>query len=109
MDAYVREKELAQVTSHTITTPDELRYALELSRKRGYAIDDEECEIGMRCLAAPIYDAGGQTIGALSLSGPVSRMSQMRYELELGPKLCEYAKRITDRICGGSMQTDESE
>lgn len=100
LNAYVQEQGLSQITSHTITTMDELCYELELSRKRGYAIDDEECEIGMRCLAAPVYDAAGRIIGALSLSGPISRMSQMRYELELGPKLCEYAKRITERICG---------
>ena len=81
-------------------TLDQLEADLQGVRERGYAIDDEECEIGMRCLCTPIRDAGGHVFAALSLSGPTSRMQYQRCEQELSPKLCEYANAITEQICG---------
>ncbi len=100
LEQYIMTKGLPEVTVHTITDPKELRYELQRSRSKGYALDDEECEIGMRCLATPIYDAAQHIIATLSLSGPISRMTPMRYELELVPKLRECAENITVRIGG---------
>lgn len=100
LNDFVNEKGLPKITSNTITTPEELEYDLQGVRTRGYALDDEECEIGMRCLAVPIYDASKHVIAALSLSGPTSRMPKMRYELELSPKLCECANAISEQFCG---------
>ena len=45
-------------------------------RERGYAIDDEENEPGIHCIAAPIFDAERQVIGAISLSTPMSRVDR---------------------------------
>lgn len=97
---FAREKGLPRITANTITTLEELEYDLQGVRTRGYAIDDEECEIGMRCLSVPIRDASGHVIAALSLSGPISRMDFTRCEMELCPKLCEYANVIAEQICG---------
>ena len=79
---------------------DQLEADLQKVRERGYAIDDEECEIGMCCLCAPIRDAGGHVFAALSLSGPTSRMQYERFEQELSPKLCACANAITEQLCG---------
>lgn len=61
-------------TRRTIVGPDSLLRALSEVRVRGYAVDDEERTEGMRCVAAGIRNAYGETIAGLSVSGPVSRV-----------------------------------
>lgn len=67
---------LPQRTPQTITDPAALRRTLELIRQRGCAIEDEESEAGMRCVAAPVRDDSGEVIAAIGLGGPVSRLSK---------------------------------
>jgi len=62
-------------TAKTITSKEELLSALERVRRRGYAIDDEEMEIGTRCVGAPILDSDGRPIAAMSVSGSASRLA----------------------------------
>lgn len=99
---FVLKNGLPRITANTITTLEELERELQQVRKQGYAVDDEECEIGMRCFAAPIRDATGRVIAALSLSGPISRMNRQRCEQELTPMLRECVSTITEQICGKS-------
>jgi IclR family acetate operon transcriptional repressor len=66
---------LDQFTPKTLTEPTALRADLEATRQRGYAVDDEEKNEGMRCIAAPIFDLSGGAVAGLSVSGPVSRVS----------------------------------
>ncbi|RDC70957.1 IclR family transcriptional regulator [Rhodovulum sp. 12E13] len=73
--AYLAEAELTRFTGHTITSPDALAEDLERIRVRGYALDDEEKAEGMRCVAAPVFDATGEAVAGLSVSGPVSRVT----------------------------------
>lgn len=61
-------------TSKTLTNKDDLLKSLERVRKRGFAVDDEEIEMGVRCIGAPIFDESGFPIAALSMSGPTSRV-----------------------------------
>ena len=62
-------------TAKTLTSPDELLEALERVRRRGYAVDDEEMEIGTRCVGAAILDATGRPIAAVSISGSATRLA----------------------------------
>lgn len=62
-------------TANTITTPAALREALHRVRQEGYALDEEEIEQGLRCLAAPITDRSGRPSAALAISAPASRMT----------------------------------
>jgi DNA-binding IclR family transcriptional regulator len=64
----------APLTAHTITDLEGLRRAIDLVRHEGIAIDDEECELGVRCVAAPVRDYSGRVVCSISVSGPVSRM-----------------------------------
>jgi IclR family acetate operon transcriptional repressor len=63
-------------TARTITTPEALRANLAEIRSRGYALDDEEAFDGLRCIAAPIRDARGETIAAVSISGLASEFNE---------------------------------
>jgi DNA-binding IclR family transcriptional regulator len=67
--------EFTSFTSKTINSREELLAALERVRRRGYSIDDEEMELGTRCVGAPIFDASRQPIAALSVSGAASRLA----------------------------------
>jgi IclR family acetate operon transcriptional repressor len=61
-------------TSHTITDLDMFMRELDLIRGRGYALDDEEQELGVRCVAVPI--SGAPTLSAISVSGPSGRLTR---------------------------------
>ncbi|MGE8130488.1 HTH-type transcriptional regulator BhcR [Methylobacterium sp. NPDC080182] len=70
-----RGKTFARFTDKTIGSLDQLRDDVEATRRRGYAIDDEERSIGMRCVAAPILNFHGEAIAGISVSGPTHRLS----------------------------------
>lgn len=70
----VEEWGLPKETEHTITDRARLDKELKKIREAGYAIDDEEIEYGLKCVAAPIKDADGKTVAAVSVSGPKERM-----------------------------------
>ncbi len=65
---------LPRLTPHTITSMDGLRAELEKVRRQGFAVDDEECELGVRCVAVPVRDLTRSVVAAISLSAPVSRL-----------------------------------
>lgn len=65
---------MAEHTPNTFTAPDALLAELERIRRQGYALDDEEQEIGVRCVAVPLR--GAPTLTAISVSGPSGRMTR---------------------------------
>ena len=70
--------DLVAHTSHTITKLAELRRELAQVDKQGFAVDDQEMEEGLRCIAVPIRGDNRTVVAALSISGPVSRMTDAR-------------------------------
>lgn len=90
---------LTRVTDKTIATPRRLREDLGAIRARGYSIDDEEHAIGLRCVAAPIFDHDRQPIAAISVSAPLARVSDARVA-ELGALVSNIAADLT-RALGG--------
>ncbi len=66
------------LTKNTINDPASLRQEFEAVRSRGYAVDDEENEIGIRCIGAPIFDHTASVVGALSVSGWTITMTPER-------------------------------
>lgn len=97
LQALVEKKGLLRLTPHTKSTPEELTKELDAVRAQGYALDDEECELGARCIAAPIRDYEGRITAAISVSGPVSRMTRARI-LELVPLVTDAARRISTAL-----------
>ncbi|MDR1315586.1 MAG: IclR family transcriptional regulator [Spirochaetales bacterium] len=74
-------KGLTVLTKNTIKSESELITELSKVRKQGYGEDNEECEIGVRCVATPIRDYSGKVIAAISTSGPTHRMSAEKLKL----------------------------
>lgn len=70
--------DLTRFTPATLADRAALEADLAAIRTRGFAVDDEERTAGMRCVAAPVFDAMGEAVAGLSVSGPVSRMSPER-------------------------------
>jgi len=66
---------LTRFTRHTITEPQSLAADLAAIRARGYSVDNEERSEGMRCVAAPIFNALGEAVAGLSVSGPAARVT----------------------------------
>jgi len=86
LDAYLAATPLQAFTPKTIADPQRLRAELEQARAVGFAVDDEEREVGVCCVAAPIFDRFGRCVAALSISGPTTRLSRER-AVELGPRV----------------------
>jgi DNA-binding IclR family transcriptional regulator len=88
---------LAVCTEKTITSPDELREELAATRQRGYGLDDEEFEEGIRAVSAPIRDVENNVIAALSMPGPSNRMTPDRIP-EIAAALMEAADDISGHV-----------
>lgn len=67
-------------TEKTVTDIESLKEELKIIKEKGYAFDDEERELGVSCIAAPIFDFNGEAIAALSISGPTSRFDEASRE-----------------------------
>lgn len=87
LDRVIADKGLTKFTDKTLTTKKELVEELQSIRWNGYAYDDEECEIGARCIAFPLYDAKKNVIAGVSITGPTTRMSIKQIQLKLQPAL----------------------
>jgi DNA-binding IclR family transcriptional regulator len=88
---------LKRFTPNTITTRRALLDDLARTRKRAYATALEELEIGLIAIAAPIRDASGEVIAAVSVSGPTYRLTPKRIP-ELGAQTIEAAEQISRRM-----------
>ncbi|MEP1209522.1 MAG: HTH-type transcriptional regulator BhcR [Rhizobiaceae bacterium] len=91
--------QLKGFTDHTIQTTDELLQMRKETLQRGFAIDDQERTMGMRCIAAPIFNSFGEAISAISVSGPTVRIDSQRIA-EYGELVRIAADEITRNIGG---------
>lgn len=97
LDDFIARKGLPRYTEHTITTRAALLVELEQVRQQGYAIDDEENELGGRCMACPIRDYTGDIVAGVSITGPVGRMTDEALQSYL-PALSETAAAISNAM-----------
>ncbi len=92
----VLTKSMARRTPHSITSVEALQKELAVIRSQGFAIDNEENELGIRCVGAPIFDYTMRPIGALSVSAPHERMDRERC-YSLGPLVQQAAQKVSRR------------
>ena len=95
--AAVIDEGLVARTAKTNTDPAVLRQALDEVRQLGYAIDDEESEVGMRGIAAPIRDISGKVIAAVGLAGPIQRLTKKDLR-GFAPQVMATAEAISVRL-----------
>jgi len=98
LDHFLRGKNLLRRTENTMTDPVQLREHLKLVRKQGFAIDDEENERGIRCIAAPICNEVGRVVAAISISGPAFRVTKKVIQESLKKEVMETANHISQRL-----------
>ena len=90
----LHQRGMPRLTVKTIVSPSALRADLERVRACGYAVDDEEHAIGLRCIAAPIFDETGDVVAAVSASGPMARINDERMS-QLGAPVLEASRAIS--------------
>jgi IclR family acetate operon transcriptional repressor len=95
----LHQRGLPRVTIKTKITTATLRADLQAARMRGYAIDDEEHAVGLRCIAAAVFDEAADPIAAISLSGPMARIADERIPI-LGALVRKRADLITAQVGG---------
>jgi len=88
---------LARRTPQTIRSKRALQQQLEVIRKTGYAVDDEEFDIGVRCIAVPVFDFRNKVIGSIGISGPASRITPERLSA-LAAVVVEIGKALSERM-----------
>ncbi len=104
--AYLDEEEVEEIwnnsnvqklTSNTITDFQLFKEELEKVKKQGYAEDDEENEIGVRCVGAPVFNFHGEVEGAISISGPTIRVTKDKME-KSAKAVKKYAELISKEL-----------
>jgi len=94
IEAYFSGVELKRFTPHTITDRSTLRAAIEQVRVDGFAVVDQELEIGVRSVAAPIINHRGDVVAAANVSCPAVRVSLSELKSEFLPKLLATVEEI---------------
>lgn len=98
LDAFLAGHKLERRTEHTITGVRKLRQALAQVREQGYAINDQELEIGLRSMAVPVRDRDGQVVAALNIGTQTSRRTVAELESKLLPPLRKAAAELESRL-----------
>jgi IclR family transcriptional regulator, KDG regulon repressor len=93
----LERKGMPKHTDHTITDKDELLKELFQVKQQGFALDLEENEYGIRCMAVPIFNHVGNVIAAVSISGPTIRMTDERIK-QLQTPMLQIGKQISARL-----------
>ncbi|MEY8338066.1 IclR family transcriptional regulator [Lachnospiraceae bacterium 62-35] len=89
IDKMIERRGLPKFTDNTITTKEGLMKELEEVRRLDYALDDEECEIGARCISLPVRDFSGDVVAGISVTGPIFRMDEI-----ISDKNIAYLKQV---------------
>jgi IclR family pca regulon transcriptional regulator len=80
LEQYLAKVNLIPHTTRTITSVEKLRIALRNIRRNGYAICDQEYEVGLRSIAVPVYSSSGRVVATLNLSGNAPRLSVLEMQ-----------------------------
>jgi IclR family KDG regulon transcriptional repressor len=96
LDAHALQPYLEKLEPHTAKTivdPGQLRTELALTRERGFAVDDEEFHLGVRCVASPIRDYAGKAHAAIGVSGPAADLQAQEV-----PRVAAAVRQVAEAI-----------
>ena len=94
LDAYLSRAKLTKLTSRTVSEPAELKTVLNAVRRAGFAIVDQELEIGLRSIAVPVTDPSGKVVAAINVGTQSSRVSVAEMEQKFLPRLQAAAREL---------------
>ncbi len=97
VNSIIRHWGLKPITKNTISTAAELKAELRAVRTRGFAVDDEEKEEGLRCVGAAVRGHSGRLIAAISVSGPAFRVTKERVQ-EIGQTVMRVANDLSEEL-----------
>lgn len=107
VEEIIKVRGLPRFTKNTISTMAGLRREFEDVRRRGYAVDREEAELGLRCVAAPVFDGDGRIVASISIAGPDVRVAEEKTE-RLGKVVSAAAHEISEELgYGHSKKANE--
>lgn len=106
IDKLLAQTPMEQFTPYTLTDRTALLEDLDQTRARGFAIDGEERNLGMRCIAAPVFDIHNEAIAGISISGPTSRVGS-EHIAEFSAAVVDAAEKLSAAIGGSSIQPPE--
>ena len=95
LDAFLDTATLTPITRRTVTDPCRLRQILDETRRRGWALVDQELEDGVRSIAAPVRDGSARPVAALNCSAHAGRVTLERLVAEFVPRLLDAAERVS--------------
>ncbi|GAK60609.1 transcriptional regulator, IclR family [Candidatus Vecturithrix granuli] len=95
---FIATKELKKITENTISDPEILKEQLKKIRAQGFALDEQEREKGVRCVAAPIRNESGKVVAAISISGTTVHLTKKIIENELRKEVVATALAISRKL-----------
>ncbi|BBC01150.1 transcriptional regulator IclR family [Bradyrhizobium elkanii USDA 61] len=103
VNAIIRRQGMPRLTEKSIVRPGELFKELEIVRRQGYAVDDEEARLGLRCVAAVVFNDCNEPYAAISVSGMADRLTNERLP-EIGTIVHRIAAELTAELRGNRTQ-----
>ena len=105
LEKYLAKTKMKRFTEHTIGNRKEMIAEIERIRRQGYAVDEQERSMGVRCIAAPVHNRSGKVIAAISISGPVQFIPIEEVE-SLSQRVMESAANLSEEL--GYKQNEKS-
>lgn len=96
-DMVISNTNFIKYTANTISDAEQLMKELETVKEKGYAIDNEEREEGVTCIAAPVFDCYGEAIASISVSGPTYRLKEKDFSTIIR-NVTDVAKRLSENL-----------
>lgn len=94
LDLYLDQVDMVARTERTLTEPRLLRQRIELVRREGMAVSDEELEAGLYSLAVPVRDARGATVAAISVSAAVARLDVVEFRTHCAEVMTRHSEQL---------------
>jgi IclR family transcriptional regulator, KDG regulon repressor len=98
VEAWLSSQTFPAMTPQTITSPRRLLKELRAIRERGYALDEQEHELGVRCIAAPVWNHAGGVVAAISVAGPADRMPRPLVDSAMAAAIVAAARAISTEL-----------
>lgn len=109
LEGFINVMGLPKLTENTLMDKEQLVRELNQIRRQGYAMDDEECEQGIRCISVPLRDFQNKTVAAISVFGPAEEMDNSRIANKILPRLMEVSEEISARLGYSSTVQNDPE